>query len=239
MAGPHAGPAFFMRRGQRLLLAGLLVLGAALAYLSFAWRFMNPAPPGPILDLPKTLSARRSDKPQRVRPTRLGPPPGLAEGVQTWSGTLVDAGCTNRDSNLLQTAAREAPPEEAGSGQEAAAPSAQVPEEVTENLVPDVATRQMDLGCAVTAATTAFAILLDNGQLKDLDEGGNTFAWEAVQATPAGQAVLEGKQRGLKPRAVLQGTLRNQEIIVDSLRLEQGQARNAPVPGQTAPPRQP
>ena len=185
---------------------------------------MEPAQPGRM--------------PPIIHPMRLAPARGLAEGVRAWSGMLVDGGCRNRERFALQTPAGETlPPRSQQRGNAARSP--QVPEEVTENLVPDVAARQMDMGCAITGATTAFAIVLDNGQLKDLDEGGNTFAWEAVQATPEGQALMAGKQRGVKPRAVLQGTLRNDKIIVESVRLEQGQARNGPVPAQTTPLRQP
>ncbi len=236
MAGPRRGPAFFMRWQRILVVGGFLAAGVALAYISFAWRFMNPAPPGRVLNLPETLSPRRSAAPQRINLTRLGPARGLAEGVRTWSGMLVDAGCGNRQNYMLQTPAREtlAGPASAHAEQQGAARSPKVPEEATENRVPDVVARQMDVACAITGATTGFAILLDNGQLKDLDEGGNTFAWEAVQAT-----LLGGTPRGVKPRAVLQGTLRNDEIIVESLRLKQGQAPNAPAPEQTTPLRQP
>ena len=209
------------------MVGGFLAAGVALAYISFKWRFLNPEPPGRAV----ALSPQRNGVPQRMRPTRLGPAPGLAEGVRTWSGMLVDAGCRNRENYVLQTPVRETPPEPA--------PARAERQGAAENRVPDVAARQMDMGCAVTGETTAFAILLDNGQLKDLDEGGNTFAWEAIQATPEGQAVLAGKQRGVKPRAVLRGTMQNDEIIVESLRLEQGQAPNAPVPAQTAPPGRP
>ncbi len=221
-------------------MGGFLALGAALVYISFAWRFLKPQPPGRVLNLPETLSTRRSGQPLMTRLTRLGPPAGLAEGVRTWTGTLLDASCRNLNSSTLGLPARETLPGQAGPGQEAAAGrSSLVPREVTENRVPDLATRQTDMGCAVTSATTGFAILLDNGQIKDLDEGGNTFAWEAIQATPAGQAMLAGKQHGVKPRAILQGTLRKDEISVESVRLEQGQALETPVPEQAAPWRSP
>lgn len=220
-AGPVARPRFFMRWQRFLVVGGFLASGLGLAYISFAWRFMKPQPPGGILNLPETLSTRRSGEPPMTRPTRLGPAPGLAEGVRTWNGTLLDAGCQNLNSYALRMRARETPPEAAGPGQEAAAArSSLVPEEVKENRVPDLSTRQTDTACAVTAATIGFALLLDNGQLKDLDEGGNTFAWQALQATASGQAVLAGKQRGVNPHAELRGTLRDQEIIVESLLLE-------------------
>lgn len=195
----------------------MLALGLALTWISFASREGNPRQPG--------------DNRQTMDRTRLRPPPGMAEGVQTLRGVLVDAGCRNRDSFTLETTGERSLPPAAGS-QGVARPADQIPEQVTENLVPDSASRQMDVGCAVTGATTAFAILLGNGQLKNLDEGGNTFAWEAVVATPEGQAVLEGRQSGVKRSAVLTGTLQGDRIMVESLRLEQG-------PPQTAPLRQP
>ena len=51
---------------------------------------------------------------------------------------------------------------------------------------PDLRTRQQDPNCAVSGSTVSFAILLDDGRLLNLDEGGNTLVGQAVHATRPG-----------------------------------------------------
>lgn len=89
-----------------------------------------------------------------------------------------------------------------------------------EHQVPDLATRQMDPGCAVTGGTRGFAVYLPNGEFKNLDEGGNTKALTAFQASPAGAAVMNGRSHGAKPRVDVNGSMQGDRIVVDSVRIE-------------------
>jgi hypothetical protein len=70
---------------------------------------------------------------------------------------------------------------------------------------PDHATRYHSASCALTSDTKAFMLLLPNGTVVDLDEGGNTMAWEAFQSSSAGRAILNGKVGGIKPQAKIVG----------------------------------
>ena len=54
----------------------------------------------------------------------------------------------------------------------------------------DLNSRQPDMACGVTGDTKAFAVLTNSGRLLDLDDGGNTWAWQAVQSTDAGRQLL-------------------------------------------------
>ena len=83
----------------------------------------------------------------------------------------------------------------------------------------DLYTRQPDSSCAITGDTKAFALLTDDGRLLDLNEGGNTFAWQAVQSSTAGRGVLNGAGSPFKPRAVVRGEIRGDQLIVSSLSL--------------------
>ena len=84
---------------------------------------------------------------------------------------------------------------------------------------PDRIGRHEDETCAVTALTTEFALLMDNGRLLNLDGGGNTFALQAVQSTSKGQAMLNGKLGGIKPRVTIKGNIRGDHLTVESLKL--------------------
>jgi hypothetical protein len=92
-------------------------------------------------------------------------------------------------------------------------------EDVLSHQVPDLLTRQPDPTCAVTGGTRAFALLMNNGRLLGLDEGGNTFALQSVQSTDAGRALLNGKSSGFKPKASIKGRVRGDKLIVDNLNL--------------------
>lgn len=85
--------------------------------------------------------------------------------------------------------------------------------------VPDLTTRQMDMSCAITGRTAAFAFLMDNGRLLNLDGAGNTWAAQVVQSSTEGQAMLNGKGPGVKPRVTIKGTIWGDQVLVESLNL--------------------
>ena len=92
-------------------------------------------------------------------------------------------------------------------------------EDVLEHQVPDLLNREEDPSCAITGRTTAFGLLLTNGRLLDLDEGGNTWALQMVQSSNPGSAMLNGKGSALKPKVTVKGRVRGDRVIVDSLNL--------------------
>ena len=53
----------------------------------------------------------------------------------------------------------------------------------------------------------------------NLDDGGNTFANEAVQGSAAGRAMMNGNGGGFKPRAVIKGRIRADKVVVQTLKL--------------------
>lgn len=143
----------------------------------------------------------------------------------SWTGLLVDAGCRDRSlENLLAPPAQEIaqakPPVNKVPGISVSPQTIKV--ERGREALPDTldhASRYSSVSCAITADTSAFALLLlPKGPLLDLDAGGNTFALESFQSTPAGRAILNGKTGGLKPRATVKGlrqrdTLKAQSVV--------------------------
>jgi hypothetical protein len=91
---------------------------------------------------------------------------------------------------------------------------------------PDHAGRYDSATCAITADTKAFMLLLPDGTVLDLDEGGNTLAFEAFQAMPEGQAILNGKIGGLKPQASVRGTRTGDRVRVKSVELAMAPGHN-------------
>jgi hypothetical protein len=91
--------------------------------------------------------------------------------------------------------------------------------DVLQLQVPDRTSRQSDLTCAITAETSNFAFLMDNGRLLDLDGGGNAWAWQAVQSSSEGQAMLNNKGAAVKPKVSINGTIIRDRLIVNSLQL--------------------
>jgi len=93
-------------------------------------------------------------------------------------------------------------------------------EDELEHQVPDLRMRQPDPSCAITGATRGFAFLLPDGRLVNLDEGANTYAMEAIMATPGGRAMMNGTRPGLKLRAQIRGRLSSDRLAVDSLTIQ-------------------
>ncbi len=91
--------------------------------------------------------------------------------------------------------------------------------DVLEHQVPDLRTRQMDPTCAITGATHSFAVLLPEGRMLNLDDGGNTFANEAVNGSATGRALLNGNGGGFKPQVVIKGRIRADKVVVQSLKI--------------------
>ncbi|MGA7236875.1 MAG: hypothetical protein WBY44_14405 [Bryobacteraceae bacterium] len=91
--------------------------------------------------------------------------------------------------------------------------------DVLEHQVPDLHSRQMDPTCAITGATHAFSVVLKEGRMLNLDDGGNTYATLAIQGSAAGRAMLNGNGGGLKPDVVIKGRMRADKVVVQTLKL--------------------
>lgn len=91
--------------------------------------------------------------------------------------------------------------------------------DVLEHQVPDLHSRQMDPTCAITGATHSFSIVLKEGRMLNLDDGGNTYATVAIQGNADGRAMLNGNGGGMKPAVVIKGNMRADKVIVQSLKI--------------------
>ena len=85
--------------------------------------------------------------------------------------------------------------------------------------VADLASRQSDPTCAIKGDTHAYAVLLADGRVADLDEGGNTFADAAVKADPQGRAMLSGQGPGFKPIVVVTGRVQGSKIVAGAVKI--------------------
>jgi hypothetical protein len=158
--------------------------------------------------------------------------PAAPRDVKSWTGTLVDGGCRDRSLENLRAPAADAPAV-------ASNPPANPPKgisvapqvmkaERSRATMPDTldhASRYSSTSCALTAETKAFALLLPNGQLMELDEGGNTLAFDAFQSTAAGAAILNGKVGGWKPQAKVTGLQSGRRIKTHSVMFVQPPAK--------------
>jgi hypothetical protein len=158
----------------------------------------------------------------------------------TLSGTLIDAGCkdrsavnvTSRPESLsgAMPAQTEAESRAAGAKSAGGASShgitvdaktlAAERSDVLEHQFPDLFTRQADPSCAITGSTKAFALLLSDGRLLNLDEGGNTLAGELVTMSPQGRAMLNGKAFGFKPKVTVAGRIRGDRFIASDVQVQ-------------------
>ena len=149
---------------------------------------------------------------------------GAALAQSELHGILIDAGCRDRSAvNLAQPAERFSaavpvqPPASAHGITVDANTADRERADVVMHQAPDLATRQPDPTCAITGGTRGYAVLLDNGKLVDLDEGGNTFASEAVFATKQGRDLLNGKAYGFKPRVTIHGRIAGAKLLATSV----------------------
>jgi hypothetical protein len=129
------------------------------------------------------------------------------------TGLLVDGSCRDRTVRNLRQPPEPLP---AKTARENTAEAKQQTD-VLVQLVPDSVTRQDDRTCAITGGTQAFSVLLESGRLVNLDEGGNTRALQALQASAAGRAMLSGTGPGIKPRVTINGRLRGDQLIVKKI----------------------
>jgi len=158
-------------------------------------------------------------------------------GESVFHGILIDGGC--RDGEMLnlrrppESLLQEAPAQPANAAQNNPPPTGAVSAQgisvngatinaeragVMEPRVPGMFERQADPTCAITASTTSFALLTDDGRLLDLDQGGNTLALIAVQSTSGGRALLNGQGPGVKPRVVVKGQIRGESLIAQDVK---------------------
>jgi len=89
--------------------------------------------------------------------------------------------------------------------------------DIMPHQVPDMRSRMDDPTCAITGATRGYALLLDDGRLLNLNEGGNTMADEGVQNSAAGRAMLNGSGPGVKPRVTLKGWVEGPRVVVEQI----------------------
>ena len=156
-------------------------------------------------------------------------------------GTLIDAACKDRSALNLATPpesltaampvetpaesqAAKAKPGPGGVSSHGITVNAKTlsaeRSDVVAHMAPDLFTRQADPTCAITAGTTGYAVFLDDGRLLNLDQGGNTFASDAVVISKAGRAMLNGTAYGFKPRVKINGRVRGDRIEVSDLALQ-------------------
>jgi hypothetical protein len=156
----------------------------------------------------------------------LGRQTPIPKAPLTVSGMLVDGSCENRSALNLRQRPELAPaplPRQSSGG--ISAGGVTVDAETLEreradalaHQVPDLRMRETDPTCAVTGATRSFALLMNNGLLLNLDEGGNTFVIQYLQSDPAGRALLNGTGPAVKPRVTLRGRIHNNRFVVDKL----------------------
>jgi hypothetical protein len=163
-----------------------------------------------------------------LRPPNMGPRIGRDELMpiepQVVAGMLVDASCQERALLNLRQRPELYPaplPKQPSGGVSAFGVTVDARtadlerQEALEHQVPDLRMRQPDPTCAITGSTSSFALLLDDGRLLNLDQGGNTMASEFLHADPAGRALLNGAGPALKPRVTIKGRLRSTRVTVE------------------------
>lgn len=169
---------------------------------------------------------RPPDESQSWTRGRLGTQKPLPKGVQEYSGILIDATCGDRTALNLRgkpTQPAMAVPPSPPEGKEGAASGITVDattmqserSDALAHQVPDLITRQPDPSCAITGGTREFALLTADGRLLNLDEGGTTYAWQAIQSLPDGRALLNGNGAGIKPQVALRGRIQGDRLIVE------------------------
>jgi len=153
---------------------------------------------------------------------------------ETLRGVLIDAGCQDRSlwnlarppESMANAVAPGQPPAPASQNVEShgitveSKTIAAERKEIVPVMNPDLRARQADPTCALKTGTRAYAVLLDNGRLVDLDDGGNAYAALAVQNATAGRAMINARGPGFKPRVTVTGTLQGDRVFVDELSLK-------------------
>jgi hypothetical protein len=179
---------------------------------------------------------RVEDQRETLSYGHIGTQQMMPENQLTLSGILVDASCENRSSLNLYTqplpladqmpaqppnAAANNPPRQGAVSSHGITVDAQTMErehaDITPHLVPDILTRQEDPTCAITASTSSYSLLMNNGRFLNMDQGGNTLASAAILGDPRGRAMLNGLAPGLKPYIVVKGWILGDRVIVGSI----------------------
>ncbi len=178
---------------------------------------------------------RVADQTQVLTRGRMGTQVVLPEQPLIYSGLLVDAACVDRTPEALrqppesmaakQPVGSNGPVLAAPIGGSASAfgitvdPATLAAEraDIVPHLDPEIFSRQPDPSCAITASTSAFALLTNNNRLFNFDEGGNTLAAAALLSDPAGVAMLNGKGPGLKPHTVAKALPYGDRLLVDQI----------------------
>ena len=154
-----------------------------------------------------------------------------APAAATIRGVLIDASCRDFSRfNLSQPPqALPAPAKEgnakAGGGATASGITVEARTlnaeraDAMPHQVADLASRQSDPTCAIKGDTHAYALLLPDGRVADLDEGGNTFADAAVKADPRGRAMLAGQAPGFKPIVTVTGRVQGSKIVASAVKI--------------------
>jgi hypothetical protein len=153
----------------------------------------------------------------------LGRPPETLAGAAP-AETPQESAAGNAQRQKQGYAERGAPPREgsvsaSGINVDAATVAAERAG-VLEHQERDLVSRQSDPTCAIKGSTRGFALLLGDGRLVNLDEGGNTFATAAVSSSPRGRSMLNGLGPGFKPVATVIGQVRGDTVIASSVQLE-------------------
>jgi len=210
----------------------LLVAGVFAAVCLCAQNQPPAGKSGAARDLGTPAQAVTPNAAQARRDNDLNVPSGQV----TVRGILIDAGCSDRDTaNLRQppetlqeavaaepaNAATNNPPASGAVSAKGISVNAQTIKaergSVMASHVPGMFERQSDPTCAITGSTTAFAVFTEGGRLLDLDQGGNTLALVAVEATSAGRAMLNGKGPGVKPQVLVKGQFRGDRLIAQDV----------------------
>ena len=167
---------------------------------------------------------RPPDESQSWTRGRFGTQQPINAKLQDLSGTLIDASCQDRSTINLQQRPQQpnlAVQPSTGKG----APGVKVDPKTVQrersdamaHQTPDVVTRQPDRACSVTGATRGYALLLPNGRLLNLDEGGNTLVTQGMQSIPDGRAMLDGTGPAVKPQVTVRGRVVGDRLVVDKL----------------------
>ncbi|MGB7761036.1 MAG: hypothetical protein WBL61_14470 [Bryobacteraceae bacterium] len=154
-----------------------------------------------------------------------------AETPATLRGILIDAGCRDfsRYNLRLSPQALPAPAKEADAKPAGGATASGITvdartldaerADAMPHQVADLVSRQSDPTCAIKGNTHAYALLLADGRVADLDEGGNTFADAAVKADPQGRAMLAGQGPGFKPIVAVTGHIQGSRIVATAVKI--------------------
>jgi hypothetical protein len=164
--------------------------------------------------------------PQPLTWSHVGRQAPVSKEPLTLSGILVDGSCEYRSSLNLRERPQLAPapvPKQPTGGVSAYGVTVDAETlqreraDALAHQVPDLRMRESDPTCAITGSTRSFALLLNNGLLLNLDEGGNTMALQYLQSDPAGRALLNGSGPAMKPWMTIQGRMQGAKLTVEKI----------------------